>query len=131
MTKEEFINATEQFNYGCDAGSLGIVVNGMNFFVQNCYGDGDGTVYITDKPHYQLQSPFQDELVLTFGSYDKDAEIITVGLREYDIVTYTDPEMVLRGRHFSISRIRESKDFIIRVDGMQCVKDKESKEVSC
>ena len=129
MTREEFINATEQFNYGCDAGSLGIVVNGMNFMVLNCAGDGEGTVYITDKSHFELNSPFDDELVLTFGSYDKEAEYITVGLRRFDICDDLKPVMIMKGRHFSISRIKNSHDFIIRVTDLKFTRKPKSNQV--
>ena len=129
MTKEEFVSATEQFNYGCDAGSLGIVVNGMNFMVLNCCGDGEGTVYITNKSHIELHSPFDDELVLTFGSYDKEAEYITVGLRRFDICGYLEPVMIMKGRHFSISRIRNSHDFIIRVTDLKFTRKPKSNQV--
>lgn len=129
MTKEEFIKVTEQFNYGCDAGSLGIVVNGMDFMVLNCAGDGEGTVYITDKSHIELDSPFDDELVLTFGSYDKDAEYVTVGIRRFDIGTCLEPVMIMKGRHFSISRIRNSHDFIIRVTDLKFVRKPKSNKV--
>jgi hypothetical protein len=129
MTKEEFINATEQFNYGCDAGSLGIVVNGKNFMVSNCAGDGEGTVYITDKSHLEITPPFDDESVLTFGSYDKEAERITVGLRRFDICEYIEPVMIMKGRHFSISRIRNSHDFIIRVTDLKFTRKPKSNRV--
>lgn len=129
MTKEEFINVTEQFNYGCDAGSLGIVVNGMDFMVLNCAGDGEGTVYITDKLHYELTPPFDDELVITFGSYDKEAEYITVGLRRFDICGCTEPVMIMKGRHFSISRVRNSHDFIIRVTDLKFTRKPKSNQV--
>ena len=129
MTKEEFTQATEQFNYGCDAGSLGIVVNGMDFMVLNCAGDGEGTVYITDKSHFELDSPFNDELVLTFGSYDKDAEYITVGIRRFDIATCLEPVMIMKGRHFSISRMRNSHDFIVRVTDLKFIRKPKSNQV--
>ena len=85
MTEQEFINATEQFNYGCDGGALSIVVNGQNFDIQNRVGDGEGTVYINCHPPFEVKTPFITELVLSFGCLDKDAPDITVGLRRFDI----------------------------------------------
>ena len=115
--KEFFISHTDHFEYGCDGGALTILVNGMNLHIQNCTGDGDGTVYITDKEHFELQSPFQDELMLSFGGFDTDDQSITIGLRALGIVTDNEPEMWITAKYFSISRIRGTKDFIIRAIG--------------
>lgn len=117
MTKEEFINATEQFNYGCDGGALSIVVNGQNLDIQNCVGDGEGTVYINCHSLFGVKLPFTTELVLSFGCSDKDSPDITVGLRRFDVVKSREPVMIVKGQRFSISRIRDTHDFIIDVRG--------------
>lgn len=121
MTKEEFVNATEQFNYGCDGGALSIVVNGQNFDIQNCAGDGEGTVYINCHPLFGVRMPFVTELVLSFGDpfegKDKDAPDITVGLRRFDVAKCLEPVMIVKGKRFSISRIPDTHDFIIDVRG--------------
>lgn len=117
MTKEEFANMCELFNYGCDGGALNIVVNGMSFDVQNCVGDGEGTVYINPHSLFNVKMPFVEELVLSFGSTDKDAPDITVGLRRFDIAKDIEPVMIIRGKHFYISRVRGTHDFVIDVEG--------------
>lgn len=117
MTTEEFVNVTEQFNYGCDGGALSIVVDGQNFDIQNCVGDGEGTVYINSHSLFGVRMPFTTELVLSFGCRDKYAPDITVGMRRFDIDKDSDPVMIVKGQDFSISRIRGTHDFIIDVRG--------------
>lgn len=116
-TKEEFIKNTEQFHYACDAGSLGILVHGVDIGVLNCTGDGEGTVYITDKMHFELPAPSEDELILTLGKNNYCVEYLTIGLRALDIETWQEPELKITAREFSISRIKGTNDFIIRVEG--------------
>ena len=128
MTKEEFVKLTEQFNYGCDAGSLALVINGVAYMVQNCTGDGEGTVYVTNKDHITLPTPFIDELVLTFGSYNNDAKDIVVGLRRFDIVS-DEPRMLLQGKHFSVSRVLNTKDFVVRVKDLRILRRPKSNHV--
>ena len=110
-------NSIMLVHYACDAGSLGILVNGIDIGVLNCTGDGEGTVYITDKNHFQLPSPFEDELILTLGKNNYCVEYLTIGLRALDIETWREPELKITAREFSISRIKGTKDFIIRVEG--------------
>lgn len=129
MTKEEFAQATEQFNYGCDAGSLALVIGDMVYHVQNCTGDGEGTVYVTGKDHIDLPSPFDDELVLSFGNYEKDAKDIIVGFRRFDIVNFMEPRMILRGKHFGISRVRDTNDFVVRVYDLKILRRPKSNVV--
>ena len=43
---EMFLKNAQVFVYGCDAGSLGIVINGVLIHLLNDTGDGDGTVDI-------------------------------------------------------------------------------------
>ena len=117
MTEQEFINATEQFNYGCDGGALSIVVNGQDLDIQNCVGDGEGTVYINRHSLFGVRMPFITELVLSFGCSDKDSPDITVGLRRFDVVKSREPVMIVKGQRFSISRICGTHDFIIDVRG--------------
>ena len=131
MTKEEFTKITEQFNYGCDACSLGIVVNGMNLMVVNCVGDGEGTVYIHDNLFViDGPRPFDTDLILSLGDYNDDAEDITVGLRRFDICTFLEPVMILKGKHFSISRVKGTRDFVFDVADLKIVRKPKSNEVT-
>jgi len=123
MTKEEFASMCEQFHYACDAGSLGILVRGVDIGVLNCTGDGEGTVYITDKKHWELPAPSEDELILTLGKHNYCVEYLTIGLRALDIETWQKPELRITAREFSISRIKGTKDFIIRTEGRKEVPD--------
>lgn len=131
MTKEEFIEITEQFNYGCDACSLGITVNGVDLMVVNCVGDGEGTVYIHDNLFtVDGPRPFDTDHVLSIGSYDVNAKDVTVGLRRFDICTFLEPVMILKGKHFSISRVKGTRDFVFDVEGLKIVRKPKSNEVT-
>ena len=131
MTKEESVKPVEQFNYGCDACSLSIVINGVDLMVVNCVGDGEGTVYINDnrsithRPRHQYT-----DLVLSFGDYDDDAEDITVGLRRFDICKSLEPVMILKGKHFKISRVQGTRDFVFDVKGLKVIRRPKSNVVS-
>ena len=131
MTKEEFVKITEQFNYGCDACSLGITVNGMNAMLVNCVGDGEGTVYIHDNLFVvDGQRPLDTDLILSIGSDDDDAEDITIGLRRFDICTFLEPVMILKGKQFRISRVKGTRDFVFDVEGLKIIRKPKSNEVT-
>ena len=117
MTEREFSDACEKFHYGCDGGALSIVVNGMNLDLQNDVGDGEGTVYINPHSLFGIRMPFITDLMLSFGSRDENAPDITVGLRRFDIDKNKEPVMIIKGKHFHISRVRDSHDFLIDVRG--------------
>ena len=131
MTKDEFIMVTEQFNYGCDGCSLGITVNGINVMVINCLGDGEGTVYIHDsKVAIDGPRPLDTDHILNVGDWDDDAEDITVGLRRFDVCTCLEPVMILKGKHFEISRVKGTRDFVIKVKGLKILRKPKSNEVT-
>ena len=131
MTKEEFTKITKQFNYGCDACSLGIMVNGINVMIVNCVGDGEGTVYIHDNLFVIGGSrPLDTDLILSIGSYDDNAEDITVGLRRFDICTFLEPVMILKGTHFDISRVKGTRDFVFDVEDLKIIRKPKSDKVT-
>lgn len=112
-----------KFDYICDASSLGIIVNNVNMSLLNHVGDGDGTVYVhgfdegdpIDLPDYS-----QTDLVMVVGAAS-DETTVSLGLRYSDIGS-DPPDVVIVAKQFDISKVRNSRDFIILVREPECVK---------
>lgn len=112
----KFMTETEQFSYGCDGGCLAMFVNGIRFCVLNCVGDGEGTVYILHKEHYEVPCPFRTELIAAFGWCREETDPpIEIKFADCDILLNEDHIVhTIKANHISISRIAGTHDFVFR-----------------
>ena len=113
---ERFLKNSKVFVYGCDAGSLGIVINGVLIHLLNDTGDGDGTVYVIHGDHIQYPIPWQSKLVAVFmpeDYLDNNSSKITVGFRAYDICSEIICEVT--GRRIAIEKVIGTKEFVVYV----------------
>ena len=113
-----------KFDYVCDAGSLGITVNNNNMMLLNDVGDGDGTVFVhgfDDGDPIELPDYNQTDLVLVVGKNAGDDTPIALGLRRSAIST-SFADVYIVASQFHIFKVRDSRDFVIRVSEPKCVK---------
>lgn len=113
-----------KFDYVCDACSLGITVNDVNVMLLNHVGDGDGTVFVhgfDDGDPIELPDYSQTDLVLVVGENAGEDASIALGLRSSDIGKGF-PDVIIEARQFHIFKVRNSRDFVIRVSHPVCVK---------
>ena len=112
-----------KFDYICDACSLGITVNNANMSLLNHVGDGDGTVYIhgfDEGDPIDLPDNNQTDLVMDVGA-DSDETTVSLGLRCSDIGS-GPPDVVIVAKQFDIAKVRNSRDFVIKVSEPKCIK---------
>lgn len=113
-----------KFGYTCDACSLGITVNNVRMMLLNHVGDGEGTVYVhgfDEGDPIDLPDNNQTELILVVGTYGEDTPI-TLGLRYNDIDIGSPDAVVIVAKQFHISKVKNSRDLVIRVSKPKCVK---------
>ena len=113
---ERFLKNAQVFVYGCDAGSLGIVINGVLIHLLNDTGDGDGTVYVIHGDYIQYPAPWPSKLVSVFmpeDYLDNNSSKITVGFRAYDICSEIICEVT--GRRIAIEKVVGTKEFVVYV----------------
>lgn len=112
----KFMTETEQFTYWCDGGCLAMFVNGIRFCVLNCCGDGEGTVYILHKNHFEAPCPFSDELIASFGWCREDTDPpIEIKFADCDILLNEAHIVhIIKANRISISRIAGTHDFVFR-----------------
>ena len=113
-----------KFDYVCDACSLGITVNNNNMMLLNHDGDGDGTVFVygfDDGDPIELPDYNQTDLVLVVGKNAGEDTPIALGLRHSAIST-SFADVYIVASQFHIFKVRNSRDFVIRVSEPKCVK---------
>lgn len=112
-----------KFDYVCDACSLGITVNNTSMMLLNHVGDGEGTVFVhgfDDGDPIDLPDNNQTDFVMVVGEYGEDTPI-SLGLRGSDIESGS-PDVVIVAKQFHIYKVKDSRDFVIRVSKPECVK---------